>query len=134
MKKYLAKSNTEFKDDQYAMYIGRFQPMHDGHKWLFEQSLQEGKRVLICVRDMPTDEKNPFTTEDVIEMLTKEFQDQVNSGMVKIMAIPNIGSINIGRGVGYDVIEHVPPDDISKISATQIRAQMNESIAKKTPL
>ena len=31
---------------------------------------------------------------------------------------------NIGRGIGYDVIEHVPPQDVHDISATKIREQM----------
>jgi hypothetical protein len=44
--------------------------------------------------------------------------------MVRIEVIPDIESINIGRGVGYDVIEHVPPEEIEQISATKIREQM----------
>jgi hypothetical protein len=40
------------------------------------------------------------------------------------MIIPDIESVNIGRGIGYDVIEHVPPQDIHDISATKIREQM----------
>ena len=47
-------------------------------------------------------------------------------GKVKIIIIPDIESINIGRGVGYDVIEHCPPDDIKDISATAIRNKMKE--------
>ena len=38
--------------------------------------------------------------------------------------IPDIESVNYGRGVGYDIIEHVPPSDISKISATKIRKKL----------
>ena len=45
---------------------------------------------------------------------------------VKIISIPDIESINYGRGVGYEINEFVPPEDIGKISATKIRAQMRE--------
>jgi hypothetical protein len=48
----------------------------------------------------------------------------VEAGKLQIIKIPNIESINIGRGVGYDVIEHVPPTEIHYISATKIREQM----------
>jgi hypothetical protein len=41
------------------------------------------------------------------------------------MIIPDIESINFGRGVGYDVIEHIPPADIAEISATKIRESGN---------
>ena len=40
------------------------------------------------------------------------------------MIIPDIESVNIGRGIGYDVIEHVPPQDVHDISATKIREQL----------
>jgi hypothetical protein len=40
------------------------------------------------------------------------------------MVIPDIQSVNYGRGVGYQVIEHIPPSEISEISATKIREQM----------
>ena len=33
-------------------------------------------------------------------------------------------SVNYGRGVGYDIIEHAPPSDISEISATKIREKL----------
>ena len=41
-----------------------------------------------------------------------------------VMSIPDIESVNYGRGVGYGIIEHVPPPDIGFISATQIRNQI----------
>jgi len=48
----------------------------------------------------------------------------VEAGRLKVIIIPDIESINIGRGVGYDIIEHVPPQEIHDISATKIREQM----------
>jgi predicted nucleotidyltransferase len=45
---------------------------------------------------------------------------------VKILSIPDIESINYGRGVGYGIVEHVPPKDIGFISATQIRNKISE--------
>ena len=50
--------------------------------------------------------------------------DIIQEGKIKIIIIPDIESINIGRGVGYDVIEHCPPDEIKEISATAIREKL----------
>jgi hypothetical protein len=50
--------------------------------------------------------------------------DLISEGRVKLTIIPDIESINWGRGVGYDLIEHVPPQDIHDISATKIREKM----------
>jgi len=104
-----------------AMFVGRWQPLHNGHKWLIGQKLNQGIPVLICVRDIPPDEKNPFTTEQTIDMLETAYADDD----VVVITIPDIESVNYGRGVGYGIVEHVPPKDIGFISATQIRNQIN---------
>ena len=126
MKKYLAQAafKSSSNDVKYSMYIGRWQPWHEGHRWLIDKRLNEGKRVLLCIRDVEPDEKNPWTPQEVLTNLTHELLDIIQEGKVKIIIIPDIESINIGRGVGYDVIEHCPPDDIKEISATAIRNQM----------
>ena len=106
--------------DKRAMFVGRWQPLHNGHKWLIGQKLNEGIPVLICVRDIPPDEKNPFTTERTIDMLETVYDEDD----VVVMAIPDIESVNYGRGVGYQIVEHVPTADIGFISATAIRTQI----------
>ena len=128
MKKYLAQAafKSSSNDVKYSMYIGRWQPWHEGHRWLIDQRLNEGKKVLICIRDVEPDEKNPWTALEVLQNLSNELLDIIQEGKVKIIIIPDIESINIGRGVGYDVIEHCPPDDIKEISATAIRNKMKE--------
>lgn len=106
-----------------AMFIGRWQPFHNGHKWLINQKLSEGKPILIAVRDIPPDEKNPFTTEQTVEMIQEVYREQD----VEVVCIPDIESVNYGRGVGYEVNEHVPPQNIGFISATNIRNNIKEN-------
>ncbi|MBL6592168.1 MAG: adenylyltransferase/cytidyltransferase family protein [Flavobacteriaceae bacterium] len=106
------------------MFIGRWQPWHKGHRWLIDQRLKEGKKVLICVREVSKDEQNPYNPLEVKENVEKELIELIQKGMVKVIVIPDIESINYGRGVGYDIIEHIPPKDIGKISATKIRKDL----------
>jgi nicotinamide mononucleotide adenylyltransferase len=75
------------------------------------------------VRDIPPDDKNPFTTEETIDMLETAYEGQD----VVVMSIPDIESVNYGRGVGYGIIEHVPPKDVGFISATEIRNKINNN-------
>ena len=110
-----------------ALFIGRWQPLHPGHQWLFNQKLEQGIPVLIAVRDTPVNDSNPFTTDDVIANLEKEYSEEVKMGSVKIIPIPDIESVNYGRGVGYEINEFVPPKDIGKISATKIREELKEN-------
>lgn len=124
MQNILAKGSG--KSGEWAMYIGRWQPWHAGHRWLIDQQLNQGKKVCIAIRDMEPDDKNPYSAIQVMMNITNELIDLVEKGVVRIMIIPNIESINFGRGVGYDIIEHIPPAEISEISATKIRKKMTE--------
>ena len=109
---------------KYSMFIGRWQPWHDGHRWLIDQRLNEGKNVLICVREVSKNDSNPYNPEDVKANVEKELKDLIQTEKVKVIIIPDIESVNYGRGVGYDIIEHVPPSQIGKISATKIREKL----------
>lgn len=122
-KKIHVQSSLPAKEGQHAMFVGRWQPLHTGHQELFKRAMDEGKNVLICIRDIQPDEKNPFTAQQVLKNITEFYQ---NEPRVKVMVIPDICSIEFGRGVGYDIIEHVPPTAIGEISATKIREQMRQ--------
>lgn len=118
------ESSLPAKDGQYAMFVGRWQPLHKGHQSLFQQAMDEGKNVLICIRDVVADKKNPFSAEEVLENISSFYSQEVGEGKVKVMIIPDICSIEFGRGVGYDIIERIPPTEIGEISATKIRQEM----------
>jgi cytidyltransferase-like protein len=127
MKKIHVEGDPKLKNTggkQYSMLVGRFQPFHDGHKWLMNQCLDEGKNVLICIRDIEPDDKNPYTSQEVENRITGGLLDLIQEGRVKVIIIPDIESVNFGRGVGYDIIEHIPPQEVSDISATKIREQL----------
>jgi cytidyltransferase-like protein len=111
---------------QYSMFVGRFQPFHEGHRWIVEEIVNKGKNVLICIRDIEPDDKNPFTSQEVEDNIKKQLSQLVDQDRVRVMVIPDIESVNFGRGVGYDIIEHIPPQEIGDISATSIRKKMKE--------
>jgi len=104
-------------EKQHAIFIGRFQPLHNGHIALFRQKLDAGVPLLIMVRDLQPDERNPFTTEQTVTMLNKVFEGED----VTVMVIPDIESVNWGRGVGYELNEWIPNIEIASVSATAIR-------------
>jgi hypothetical protein len=106
---------------KYALFIGRWQTWHKGHEWLINQQLTKGKNVWVAIRDVETDEKNPKSAHKVMMDLMEEPFFQENIDRILISIIPDIESVNYGRGVGYDVIYHQPPTDIEAISGTGIR-------------
>ena len=123
-KKVHVKSSMERKDSQWSLFIGRWQPLHTGHKELFRQVISEGGKVCVAIRDGEVNEKNPFSPFQVMDNIFNEMQAEVEVGTLKVIIIPDICSVEFGRGVGYDIIEHIPPPEVAEISATKIREQM----------
>lgn len=115
---------TSNPDKKYAIFIGRYQPYHYGHINLIQQKLDEGIPALIMVRDIKPDEKNPFTTEQTVAMIKKYHEAKGDD--VKVIVIPDIESVNYGRGVGYEINEYTPTEEIAFISATKIRESIKE--------
>ena len=113
---------------KYSMFIGRWQGLHDGHRWLFDQALKQGKNILIAIQNVSLDEpdeENEYIAEEVMGHLAEEFKDEILEGRVKLIIIPAIESINYGRTVGYEIIEHIPPEDIGKIKGRELRIHEN---------
>ena len=124
-KKIHIASSLPRKKGQYSLFVGRWQPLHEGHKQLFQQVIDEGGNVLIAIREVEDlDSKNPFTALEVMNNIMDEYQEEIQQKRVKVMILPDVCSVEFGRGVGYDIIEHIPPTEISEISATKIRQQM----------
>jgi hypothetical protein len=106
---------------KYALYIGRWQNWHKGHEWLINQQLEKGKNVWVAIRDVQQDENNPKSAQQILRELTHEPFFFQNTDKILLSIIPDIESVNYGRGVGYDVIYHEPPTEIAEISGTKIR-------------
>lgn len=117
---------------KYAMYVGRWQNWHAGHEWLIKQQLDKGKNVWVAIRDVQVDSNNPKTSQEVLKDLSKEPFLMENFDKILISIVPDIESINYGRGVGYDVIYHEPPTEIGEISGTKIREGIMNAAGKET--
>jgi hypothetical protein len=94
---------------------------------MFQQALDEGSNVLIGIRESEyIDVKNPFTALEVMNNIMTEYEKEIKEKRVKVMILPDICSVEFGRGVGYDIVERIPPQEIAEISATKIRAGLNK--------
>ena len=112
---------------KYALFIGRWQTWHKGHEWLINQQLEKGKNCWVAIRDVQQDENNPKSAQEVLKELSNEPFFTNNWDKIMLSIIPDIESVNYGRGVGYDVIYHEPPKEIEQISGTAIRKKYIDS-------
>jgi len=107
-----------------ALFVGRYQPFHDGHKALIVEGLRRVEQVCIAVRTTEgIDQKNPFSFEYVkarIEHGLREFE-----GRFTIVQLPNISHVFYGRDVGYSVERIDLDESLESISATEVRKRLS---------
>lgn len=104
-----------------SLFVGRYQPFHDGHKKLVETVLKEGKPAVIAIRDTEISKKNPYTVTERWTMIQQALKRY--SHLVRIVAIPDIDEVCYGREVGY-LIRRIDLDGkTERISATAIRSK-----------
>jgi hypothetical protein len=114
--------------------LGRWQPWHQGHQELFKRCVAKTGQVVIQVRDVQgasgglDQDDNPFDWDTVCCNIESGLaKDGYSRGIeYEIMMVPNIVNISYGRGVGYVFDEEVFDDEVSSISATNIRKDMRE--------
>ena len=106
-----------------ALFVGRYQPFHDGHKALIAEGIKRVGQVCIAVRDTEgTDDKNPFSFEYVRSRIEHGLRE--HEGRFVIVPIPNITSIFYGRDVGYTIEQINLDSSIEDISATEQRRKL----------
>jgi len=101
--------------DKYSVFIGRWQPLHDGHKALFNKVKEEGKKIAIGIRDTPINESNPYSVNERIDMIKEQVPD------AEVFVMPDLEEIVYGRGVGWGIREVHLDKKTEAISATKIR-------------
>ena len=93
-------------ENKYAIFIGRYQPYHKGHTELIEQKINEGRPVLIMVRDVPVDDNNPFTTVQTMSIIRKYHESKAHKNVMVIM-VPDIESVNWGYIIMENLLENI---------------------------
>ena len=112
-----------------GIYIGRFQPLHEGHVKCIEYILEKQDICTILVRDTRVDDQNPLTAQERIDLLRATFPDREK---VRINVITDNDanlSIYFGREVGYELMQLDSYKE--KISGTSIRKKMYERKNRK---
>lgn len=111
-----------------GVFIGRFQPFHEGHRRCVEHILQHNDRCTILLRDTGNTAKNPFDLAKRKAMIRAHFPDE-NRVLIQTVDDPGAHmSVYIGRDVGYDLIQLDAQTEA--ISATDLRRKLYEDVGK----
>ena len=110
-------------ENKYSLFIGRYQPLHEGHIKLIKSVLDEGKNVLVALRDVENKTNDPYSVAERVVMFEKEFKEELESGKMVVIGVPDIEEVCYGRKVGWGMREIVLDDKTQAISATAIRKE-----------
>ncbi len=112
-----------------GLFVGRFQPFHDGHKQCIEKILESCDKCIVLMRETQKTEKNPFDFEKRKAMIRAAFP---NESQVEIQRFTDEGaelSVFIGRDVGYELIQLDAATE--NISATDLRKKLYADAGKE---
>jgi nicotinamide mononucleotide adenylyltransferase len=107
----------------YSLFIGRYQPFHDGHEALIRSVLDEGKDVCIALRDTNISDMDPYSVRERVQMIAARFEKELAEERILIAVLPDITEVCYGRKVGWGMREIRLDEELEKISATDIRAK-----------
>ena len=97
------------KKHKLGMYLGRFQPFHNGHKSIVDKMLEECEKVLIVVGSSQEKGtvKNPFPAWERCEMIRDVYDYEPVSDRVNIITIPDRLTSGNDSGWGDYVMKYL---------------------------
>ena len=123
MENNLMESKIKNWKKKTSIYIGRFQPIHDGHFEIVKKAIKKNEQIAILVMDSyKVNKKNPYTFNQVKRRIQKKLIDYV--GKYQIIKIPVVSEFIYGRKVGYKINRYKIGKKLEKISATKIRRDL----------
>lgn len=87
--------------------------------------MNNGKPVCIAIRN--TEEKYPVSLRML--MIKAVYEKEIENDMVKVIVIPDIEGVAVGRGVGYYLVD--VPQNIKRISGTDIRKGLSVEVPEE---
>ncbi len=106
-----------------ALFLGRYQPFHQGHRALILEGIRRVGQACIAVRNTSgLDAKNPFSYEEVCSRI--DLVMARDRGRFIVIPVPNVTDVFYGRDVGYN-LERIDLDSsVQAISGTRMRELM----------
>lgn len=110
---------------KHILMIGRWSPFHNGHKYIVDTFINNGKPVCIAIRES----EEEYSVSERMLMIKAVYIDEIKEGLVKVISIPDIEGVAVGRRVGYYMVK--TPENIQEVSGTKIRADIKLIIKKR---
>ncbi len=86
------KGGISFPHCRRALYLGRFQPIHNGHVWAIRHALKTCDELVIAVGSAQKSHElhDPFTTGERLQMIRLALKEaKIDSDRVSVIPIPD---------------------------------------------
>lgn len=112
------------KSFEYCLYIGRFQPFHNGHYELLKEAFNQAEKVIIAIgsHNLAPDTRNPWTSAQREAMITAALNDDEKQRVKFIYVrdyyyLPNMWLADVQQQV-YEATDGCDDAKICNIGAT----------------
>jgi len=105
-----------------GLYIGRFQPFHEGHRKCIEHILTECDRCIVMIRDTDRNDHNPLSFLEREFLIRSAFPDMKRVEISFVTDDDSDLTVYIGREVGYGLIRL--DETTERISGTDLRKEL----------
>lgn len=99
-----------------SLLLGRWQPLHAGHRALIRHELDQDHEVIVGIRDTALGPDNPYTALERVALIRAAFGQRVD-----VCIVPDFDEIVYGRNVGYSFREVELDAETQGISGTATR-------------
>ena len=92
------------KNYHFAVFIGRFQPYHNGHHHIISQGLQRAEKIIILCGSahLPVSHRNPWSFQQRKTMILNSFS---HADFAPSPELVNAVMIITGIGMGADTVD-----------------------------
>lgn len=101
---------------KYGVFVGRFQPFHNGHAQVVEQALTKVDRLILVIgsADRARNTRNPFTVAERQAMIEQSFHWAVASGRIIFASVPDYPDDDDWCGGVRNVVMHILVANVAK--------------------
>jgi uncharacterized membrane protein len=86
------------ENPQYVLIVGRWHAVSEPDKKKIDTLIKDNTKILLCVVNTPPTEKEPSTTDEIVQTLHTTFKEHIESGNITIQTIPKINNILYEKG------------------------------------
>lgn len=74
-----------------GLYIGRFQPFHEGHMHVIRKALKTCDKLIVAIGSAQESrtERNPFTYKEREKFIRNVFYEEIRNGVLIIIGVPD---------------------------------------------